>query len=120
MRCPNRHVMSELIHDQWTKDSIFAAVIDPDGKIVAKGHTTVGPDTAPTAHAKINAIRTARRKLGVSRFPDGYWLYTTFEPCPMCASAIIWAGIDGVVYANNPDYRGKEDGIAEWLEAIFL
>ena len=109
MNHPSREIMSELIHDQWTKDSIFAAVIDPDGNIVAKGHTTVGPDNDPTAHAEINAIRAACQKLSISRFPGGYWLYTTFEPCPMCASAIIWAGIDGVVYANNPEYRGRED-----------
>lgn len=109
MEHPNREIMSELIHDQWTKDSIFAAVIDPTGNIVAKGQTSVGPDHDPTAHAEINAIRTACRTLGVSRFPYGYWLYSTFEPCPMCASAIIWAGIEGVVYANNPDYRGRED-----------
>lgn len=109
MKHPDRQIMSELIHDQWTKDSIFAAVIDPDGNIVSKGQTTVGPDNDSTAHAEINAIRTACQKLEVSQFPEGYWLYTTFEPCPMCASAIIWAGLDGVVYANNPDYRGKED-----------
>lgn len=32
----------------------------------------------------------------------------SIEPCPLCAAAIIWAGFEGVVYANNPDHRGKE------------
>lgn len=109
MKHPNETIMRELIQDQWTKDSIFAAVIDPEGNIVAKGRTTVGPDCDPTAHAEINAIRAACKKLGCCTFPPGYWLYTTFEPCPMCASAIIWAGLDGVVYANNPEYRGHEE-----------
>ena len=105
---PNENIMRELIQDQWTKDSIYAAIVDPNGNIVAKGHTTVWPDKDPTAHAEINAIRAACDKLGCCEFPKGYWLYTTFEPCPMCASAIVWAGLDGVVYANNPDYRGHE------------
>jgi tRNA(Arg) A34 adenosine deaminase TadA len=106
---PNPDIMRELISDQWTKDSIYAAVIDPEGHIVSKGSTTVWKDNDPTCHAEINAIRSACRELGCNQFPAGYWLYTTFEPCPMCASAIIWAGLDGVVYANNPEYRGKEE-----------
>ena len=106
---PNESIMRELIEDQWTKDSIFAAIVDPNGNIVAKGSTTVGQDYDPTAHAEINAIRSACSKLECGKLPSGYWLYTTFEPCPMCASAAIWAGIDGIVYANNPKYRGHED-----------
>lgn len=109
MQHPSEKIMRELIQDQWTRDSIFAAVVAPDGHIVAKGHTTVGPDGDPTAHAEVNAIRAACKQLGCCQFPPGYWLYTTFEPCPMCASAIIWAGLDGVVYANNPTYRGHEE-----------
>ena len=106
---PDSSIMRELINDQWTKDSIYAAVIDPEGHIVSKGITSVWKDNDPTAHAEINAIRSACCKLKCNQFPPGYWLYTTFEPCPMCASAIIWAGLDGVVYANNPEYRGKEE-----------
>ena len=106
---PSEEIMRELIHDQRTKDSIYAAVVSPEGEIIAKGHTTVNKDNDPSAHAEINAIREACKMLGLSRLGKGYWLYTTFEPCPLCSSAIIWAGIDGVVYANNPGYRGKED-----------
>jgi len=109
MTHPNRDLMSQLIHDQWTKHSIYAAVVDATGQIIAKGCTTVQQDNDPTAHAEVNAIRKACRKLQTARLPGGCWLYTTFEPCPLCASAAIWAGIDGIVYANNPAYRGKED-----------
>jgi tRNA(Arg) A34 adenosine deaminase TadA len=109
MHHPDENIMRELIHDQWTKHSIYAAVVDGDGKIIAKGRTTVGQDNDPTAHAEVNAIREACRQLEVSQFPAGCWLYSTFEPCPLCASAALWAGIDGIVYANNPDHRGKEE-----------
>ncbi len=105
---PSQDIMRELIKDQWTKDSIFAAVIDAEGNIVSKGRTTVQDDYDPTAHAEINAIRSACKQLKVGVLPKGYWLYSTFEPCPLCAAAIIWAGFEGVVYANNPDHRGKE------------
>ncbi|MCL2080593.1 MAG: nucleoside deaminase [Oscillospiraceae bacterium] len=101
--------MRELIRDQWDGDSITAAVADAQGVIIAKGKTTVGEDCDPTAHAEINAVRSACKILKTHRLPKGYWLYTTFEPCPLCAAAVIWAGFEGVVYANNPDYRGKEE-----------
>lgn len=66
-------------------------------------------DNDPTAHAEVNEIRAACKKLGVSEFPKGYYLYSTFEPCPLCTAAAIWAKIDGIVYANNPKFRGKEE-----------
>lgn len=106
---PNKELMRELLKEQWEKDSIFAAVISPEGKIMSKGKTTVGMDNDPTSHAEVNAIRKACEIIGVHTLPKGYWLYSTFEPCPLCASAIIWANFEGVVYANNPDYRGKEE-----------
>ncbi len=105
---PNEKIMREIIKDQWTENSIYAAIVAPDGRIVSKGRTTVNEDHDPTAHAEINAMRSACAALGLSTLPAGYWLYSTFEPCPLCAAAAIWAGIDGIVYANNPDYRGHE------------
>lgn len=106
---PSEKIMLEVINEHWSVDSIVAAIADADGHIIAKGKTTVNDDCDPTAHAEVNAIRAACRKLGVSALPKGCWLYTSFEPCPMCASAAVWAKLDGVAYANNPTYRGRED-----------
>ena len=106
---PSEALMGELIKEAWyEEEGILAAVIDPQGNIIAKGGTTIWTDHDPTAHAEINAIRAACKALQTDKLP-GHWLYSTFEPCPLCASAIIWAGFEGVVYANNPDYRGKQD-----------
>jgi len=106
---PNEMIMRELIREAWDDEKgIVAAVIDPQGNIIAKDEATIWTDHDPTAHAEINAIRTACKKLKKDKLP-GYWLYSTFEPCPLCASAIVWAGFEGVVFANNPDFRGRQD-----------
>jgi tRNA(Arg) A34 adenosine deaminase TadA len=51
----------------------------------------------PTAHAEVHTIRAACRKLKSGSL-KGYTLYSTCEPCPMCMAAILWAGLDRVVY----------------------
>ncbi len=78
--------------------SPFGAVIATcDGEVVCAVHNTVRQDTDPTAHAEINAIRAASRKLGTMNL-IGHYLVSTCEPCPMCASAIHWARLDAVVF----------------------
>lgn len=106
---PDSTIMKTLIDAQWENHSITAAVIDSSGEILSIGTTTVSTASDPTAHAEINAIREACTLINNPKLPKGCWLYSTFEPCPLCSSAIIWAGIDGVVYANNPLYRGHEE-----------
>jgi tRNA(adenine34) deaminase len=51
----------------------------------------------PSAHAEVRAIRLAAKRLKQLSLA-GYTLYTTCEPCPMCMSAALWAGLDRVVY----------------------
>lgn len=81
-------------------NSPFAAmVVDPAGKIIARGHNTVATSLDPTAHAEINAIRSACTALK-SFWLAGCTVYTTNEPCPMCFSALHWARISCVVYGQ--------------------
>ncbi len=70
----------------------FGAVIVREGKMVGKGHNTVLKSHDPTAHAEMNAIRDACRKLQYHHL-TGAVIYSNFEPCPMCLSAIYWADI---------------------------
>jgi len=70
----------------------FGACVVRNGKIIAAAHNTVLLDSDPTAHAEINAIRKACRKLR-ARDLDGCELFATAEPCPMCLGAILWARI---------------------------
>ena len=78
-------------------DYAVGAVIVKDGEIVAEGQTLLKHKNDPTVHAEIVAIRNACEKMG-SRFLEGAVLYTTHEPCSMCASAAIWAKMQGIVF----------------------
>ena len=78
----------------------FGAVIVRDGNVIATGVNRVVPDTDPTAHAEIAAIRSACRKLGTFRL-DGCTVYSSCEPCPMCLSALYWAGVERICYGNT-------------------
>ena len=83
-----------------------AAIVVNDKGIVAEAFTTIQRDLDPTAHAEINAIREAAKILN-SRSLEGCYLYTTYEPCPMCTSAAIWAKMQGIVYGANRDDQTK-------------
>ena len=78
----------------------FGAVIVRRGKIVGRGWNRVTSTNDPTAHAEIMAIREACRRLKTFRLDDCE-LYASCEPCPMCLSAIYWARIGKIFYANT-------------------
>ena len=76
----------------------FGAVVVRNGEIVGRGWNRVVGRHDPTAHAEMEAIRDAARKLGQFHL-KGCQLYTSCEPCPMCLSAAYWAHIDQIYYA---------------------
>jgi tRNA(Arg) A34 adenosine deaminase TadA len=78
----------------------FGAVIVKDGEVVSTGCNCVTTIYDPTAHAEVNAIREACSKLQNFKLEDCV-IYSSCEPCPMCLSAIYWAGISKIYYANN-------------------
>lgn len=80
----------------------FGAVIVKDGKEIASGVNRVTKRLDPTAHAEIVAIRKAAGKLKDFNL-SGCGIYTSCEPCPMCLSAIYWARIDKIYYANTKE-----------------
>lgn len=84
----------------------FAALIVRDGELVSSGINSVAEDNDPTAHAEINAIRSATRKLRRFKLNDCI-LFTTCEPCPMCLGAIYWAGIPRLYYGNSREDASK-------------
>ena len=78
------------------------AVVVYQDQIIARGYNLRERKKDPTAHAEINAITRAAKKLGGWRL-TGCTLYVTLEPCPMCAGAMVNARMDRVVYgADDP------------------
>ncbi len=78
----------------------FGAVIVRDGKVLSTGTNTVTIDNDPTAHAEVNAIRNACRQTSNFKLEDCI-VYTSCEPCPMCLSALYWAGVKKIYYGNT-------------------
>lgn len=78
----------------------FGALVVKDGEIVAEGFNQVTSTNDPTAHAEVVAIREACRRLG-SYSLEGCVIYSSCEPCPMCLSAIYWARVERIYFANT-------------------
>ena len=83
-----------------------AAIVDANGEIVVVSSNSVLRDNDPTAHAEVNAIREACKKLGTYDL-SGYVLYATGHPCPMCMSAIICANIKKAYFGCTPEDAEK-------------
>ena len=92
----------------------FGAVIVRDGEVIATGTNRVTASCDPTAHAEVNAIRNACAKVGDFKL-SGCTIYSSCEPCPMCLSAIYWAGIERIYYGNT-----KEDAKAINFDDSFI
>ena len=75
----------------------FGALLVADGQVLQTAHNTVLTDRDATRHAELNLVSAAYRRFGRELLAHST-LYTSLEPCPMCAGAIYWAGIPTVVY----------------------
>ncbi len=84
----------------------FGAVIVKGDEVISTGANSVTLLNDPTAHAEVLAIRNACAQLKDFRLTDCI-VYSSCEPCPMCLSAIYWAGVKKIFFANT-----KEDAAA--------
>jgi len=76
----------------------FGAVLVKDGAVILRAENTIFTESDPTGHAETNLVRLA----GAAYTPEflaDCTLYTSTEPCAMCAGAIYWSGIGRMVYA---------------------
>lgn len=78
----------------------FGAVIVRNGEVIATGTNRVTESCDPTAHAEVSAIRAACAALGDFKL-TGCTVYSSCEPCPMCLSALYWAGVERIFYGNT-------------------
>ena len=103
----NKEIMSEAIKISREKmlageGGPFGAIIEKDGKSIARGCNKGTSSHDPTAHAEVVAIREACKELGDFSL-EGCTIYTSCEPCPMCLASIYWARLDKIYYANTRD-----------------
>lgn len=92
--------MKVALEEAKKGDFPYGAVIVKEKKVIAKGYNTVRRDSDPSAHAEINVIRSLTNEIKNSCL-EGYIIYTTGEPCPMCATACVWTGVSEIVFGAS-------------------
>ncbi|MDJ0677989.1 MAG: nucleoside deaminase [Calothrix sp. MO_167.B42] len=99
-------------HESWMEialeeakkgDLPYGAILVKDNQIVMRGHNQTQTNSDVSAHAEINVLRSftmavKHYSLDVLR---GYTLYTTCEPCAMCAAVCVWSGVSEIVYGAS-------------------
>ena len=84
---------------------VGAVLVAPDGTELARGRNRREQRHDPTAHAELEALRTAAARLGTWRL-DGCTLVVTLEPCAMCAGALVQARVARLVFAADDPKAG--------------
>ena len=91
-----RRAMDLARHSRASGQHPFGAlVVDAAGRVLGEGVNAFESDV--TGHAEVNAVRAAHKQ--DAKALQGATLYSSAEPCAMCAGAIYWSGIARVVYA---------------------
>lgn len=89
---------------------IGAVIIDAGGQVVAQDHNRTIANCDPSAHAEINVLRTAARRLKNYRLLSTT-LYVTVEPCAMCMGAVVHARVKRVVFGTPDPKWGAVESI---------
>ena len=114
MNHPDKKIMQKAINFGLKNKSVGAIIVKGNKIISKKSGTIFSKIHDSTGHSEINAIREACKKLKTNDL-SGCWIYTTYEPCPMCMSAICWANMKGIVYGANHEDKNK---VWKWIISI--
>jgi tRNA(Arg) A34 adenosine deaminase TadA len=90
-------------------DHPYGALLVKDGEVVLTAVNTIHTDHDLTRHAELNLVSQAVQQFDPSFLADCV-LYTSTEPCAMCAGAIYWAGINTVIYGCSAEELGRIAG----------
>ena len=90
---------------EFNEVPIGAVIVDADGKLLASASNRTITNVDPTAHAEILALRTAAAQVGNYRL-TGTTVYSTIEPCAMCAGALVNARVARLVYGAADERFG--------------
>jgi tRNA(adenine34) deaminase len=114
-----RAALAEAIKGFEKEEVPVGAVVVVGGKIVARAHNLRESLIDPTAHAEILAIQKAAKKLGGWRL-DKATIYSTLEPCPMCAGAIVHSRVAELVYGADDPKAGACGSIMDVVSSRHL
>ena len=84
----------------------FGALVVREGSVLGEGVNTTARDADPTAHAEVAAVREACRRLGTIDLP-GATVVSSCEPCPMCRTVAVLAGVSRIVYAAPAEVAAR-------------
>ena len=120
------------VHEHWMRQALAAAqearscgevpvgtCVVMDNQLISVAGNRTRTDCDPTAHAEIVALREAAQKLGNYRL-TGVDVYSTIEPCAMCAGALIQARISRLVYGAADERAGAVRSRFRICETDFL
>jgi len=93
---------------------VGAVLVGVDGEVLAEGHNLTISNSDPSAHAEMQVLREAGRKLGNYRLLDTT-LYVTLEPCAMCAMALVHARVKRLVFAASDPKTGACGSVFDLL-----
>ncbi|HXG67477.1 MAG TPA: tRNA adenosine(34) deaminase TadA [Blastocatellia bacterium] len=114
-----REALAEARAAQNEGEVPVGAIVVLGGAIIGRGHNRVIQASDPTAHAEIVALRDAARAVGNYRLA-GATLYSTIEPCAMCAGAIVHSRIERLVYGASDPKAGAVESHFGICAAEFL
>jgi tRNA(adenine34) deaminase len=117
-----------MLHDEhWMRLALDEARLAPqhgdvpigaiavlNGEIIGRGHNRREIDHDPTAHAEMIALRQASQVIGYWRL-EGVTLYSTLEPCAMCAGAMVLARLPVLVYGTSDPKAGAGGSVMDIL-----
>ena len=123
---------ADTVDEHWMRQALAAAreaenrgevpvgtcVVHNDQLLAISGNRT-RTDCDPTAHAEIVALREAAHKLGNYRL-TGVAVYSTIEPCAMCAGALIQARIESLIYGAHDERAGAVHSRFQICDTDFL
>ena len=98
---------------------VGACVVGRDGALLAVAGNRTRSDCDPTAHAEVLALREAARKVGNYRL-TGAVVYSTIEPCAMCAGALVQARVKRLVYGARDEKAGAVESVFRVCDASSL
>ncbi|MCX6290550.1 MAG: nucleoside deaminase [Bacteroidetes bacterium] len=105
----DEHFMHEALKEArkaFEADEVpVGAVIECNGKIIARAHNLTERLNDVTAHAEMQAFTSAANYLG-GKYLDACTLYVTIEPCVMCAGAGYWTQIGKIIYGARDEKKG--------------